>query len=1268
MGRLLHLKMMPIFWVILLVEVKPSFSFDPDAYIPVEKYENPNCGGDVEEFDLEYYDNDDDNDNDNGPGEQVDNTTQDKTACSPGSNPISILVLEEGARFMRSLRGGETSNTSKGLLSRTGRFHNTGVCYEFLAIDENLNVEDFEQAMINLVEEWEFIKVLLIAEYEQLEAMSMDQGLKTQVAFIKFLLGDATYTNVLFVVANPHDSTFSALVETNVRTAFQELFGVLPTSLPSLHIRTKHGNSSYFYSTMLKDQTINEAMTGRPITLGTISSQPLLISDKGSKFVNTAFSIISFFSISENWQIEWNSVKWQMDLTFDGDLLWRISGNSGNIELTKEKYNMASVSESTTDVTHITRNLFSAKVKILPQGQLPNTVVTVDIDGNAASIPISVRSWGGWTSWGECNEDLSRRRKRTTEDGQVTDFETGLCILDGLTDPTFCKRFRYPTPRLLILGATGVGKSTFGNVLLGVNKGSCKTRGRCIDCKPGKCEDDQCEKENKDGVCIKCKLGHCKRKRGNCLYRECLARDNFMLGESLTGDLPFETGSGMDSKTQESKAFKGQYLGEGPCVTLVDTAGAADSGLEDYKNAIDMTIFLKQELRDISGIIIMFKGSDDRFDANTISLLKFYEQIFGKEMWKSVVVEMSFWYHTKTDACKRKEDRDLDEKKQEHDLNYKLRTTFGVQHHVPLVFIDPMYKGFYPPEHKTRKEIEKREDEMFLNQTTKLWKIIEGMPNYECSENCKAPDVYYLGVPWLTVSNEELLENDVTEVLVSCKIWNGLRTDEMESNSDDLQWYFNDQLLFKQSREETRISKPETYHNEEKSGEETGNSKPGGEGDERTDFTDSGPYYNEELLNELGFTIKPPTSGLGDLFATSSLVIGCVDRTKHQGVFRCQNEKGESLRWSLEIPLWSEWSAWSQCTKPCIKYRPRGQLGTQSRIRECTGHNENKTCMAAIRGGEESRECSGQGGPTNIVYCPVAPVLTEWNQWSTCDPLCGDGQRKRNRVCKEGQFNLDTEMDKCPTTDNVTYEEDAPCTHGPCACTFQEWGGWTACSPSCSEEENTEGNKTRRRSVKTSAASGIECEGEESSTSCSVPICPNDGKWSEWFQVSQCYSSEGCGDGTHTWERFCEGMKGTGRQCIMTNGTRGMNEKEDRTCKAKPCPIDCVEGRWNTPPCSANCASSKTVKRTRSIVTNPRYGGRKCGPTEELFTCHGEIPTALGGHGAGMLHCGSQCWWKDPVARDRAARTRGVYSYRHSFGWWGATCHCYKWCASYDQG
>ena len=38
-----------------------------------------------------------------------------------------------------------------------------------------------------------------------------------------------------------------------------------------------------------------------------------------------------------------------------------------------------------------------------------------------------------------------------------------------------------------------------------------------------------------------------------------------------------------------------------------------------------------------------------RFDKSLVDLMNWYEAIFGKEIWKSIAFEVSFWGHSKED-------------------------------------------------------------------------------------------------------------------------------------------------------------------------------------------------------------------------------------------------------------------------------------------------------------------------------------------------------------------------------------------------------------------------------------------------------------------------------------------------------------------------------------------------------------------------------------------------------------------------------------------
>ena len=89
---------------------------------------------------------------------------------------------------------------------------------------------------------------------------------------------------------------------------------------------------------------------------------------------------------------------------------------------------------------------------------------------------------------------------------------------------------------------------------------------------------------------------------------------------------------------------------------------------------------------------------------------------------------------------------------------------------------------------------------------------------------------------------------------------------------------------------------------------------------------------------------------------------------------------------------WTGWSAWSACSHPC-------GVAAKSRRRSCSNPapvHGGRPCV-----GEESQEIMCHSNPPcpSRTALPVDGGWGEWGAWGSCSAVCGDGFRRRHRVC-----------------------------------------------------------------------------------------------------------------------------------------------------------------------------------------------------------------------------------------------------------------------------
>ena len=158
------------------------------------------------------------------------------------------------------------------------------------------------------------------------------------------------------------------------------------------------------------------------------------------------------------------------------------------------------------------------------------------------------------------------------------------------------KRFKvtneneYPSPRIIIIGETGAGKSSLANSLLG--------------------RDPQYDGAGFEGGCFKVGWGD---------------------GQVITTETCHDTGYWLNDTSKAN-------------VTILDTPGFGDNMKSEEKTIQGLVNVLKTEIKFIHAFVITFNGKKPpRLTRELRVMLSIFEKMFGENFWEHAIMEFTRW-------------------------------------------------------------------------------------------------------------------------------------------------------------------------------------------------------------------------------------------------------------------------------------------------------------------------------------------------------------------------------------------------------------------------------------------------------------------------------------------------------------------------------------------------------------------------------------------------------------------------------------------------
>lgn len=180
----------------------------------------------------------------------------------------------------------------------------------------------------------------------------------------------------------------------------------------------------------------------------------------------------------------------------------------------------------------------------------------------------------------------------------------------------------------------------------------------------------------------------------------------------------------------------------------------------------------------------------------------------------------------------------------------------------------------------------------------------------------------------------------------------------------------------------------------------------------------------------------------------------------------CKTAKDQYLQTCTVDCVMSEWTDWSNCSKPC-------DGGTHTRTR--------KVLQAPLRGGKpcgptiETKTC-------NSTPCAVNCKLSPWTPWTECTKPCNTGSQMRAR---DILTNASNGGEPCQATLEVQSCNTQRCS--PVPCELSEWSEWSPCTAICGG-----GTQKRDRTVTKPPLNGGSCDASllHERRACNTQSCP----------------------------------------------------------------------------------------------------------------------------------------------------------------------------------